>query len=266
MKNVYCTIETPKGSNAKYDYDPELGGYLLTKYLPLGFSFPFDFGFIPGTLGEDGDPLDVIVISEQGSFSGCMMECRVIGAIKAVQTELDGQRMENDRYLVIPETSTVFKNIVEAKQLPDSVLDELKNFFISYNQQAGKSFNPFRLMNSNQGLKTIEKSRNGADRLKRIEIFIPVFDEKGKPFPEKFYRKIKKKLTDDFGGMTAYTQMPADGIWKDEKEKEVKDQIVVYEVMASKIDKAYWKAYKTKLSVLFKQNDLVIRQSDTGLL
>lgn len=266
MKSIYCTVETPKGSSAKYDYDPEIGGYLLTKYLPLGFVFPYDFGFIQGTLGEDGDPLDIIVISEHGSFPGCLMECRIIGAVKALQKERNGEQVENDRYLGIPKTSVIFKEIVDAKQLPDSVLEELKNFFIGYNRQAGKSFRPFKIVNSKQALRTIEKAFKDADHLKKIEIFVPIFDSRGNRFSETIYRRIKKKLTEDFGGVTAYTQMPADGIWKDKKDREIKDQIVIYEVMVSKIDKSYWKAYKQKLQELFEQQDLVIRQSDIGLL
>lgn len=266
MKSIYCTVETPKGSSAKYDYDPELGGYLLTKYLPLGFVFPYDFGFIQGTLGEDGDPLDVIVISEHGSFPGCLMECRIIGAVKALQRERNGEQVENDRYLGIPETSVIFKDIVEAKQLPDSVLEELKNFFIGYNRQAGKSFRPFKIVNSKKALKTIEKASKGADHLNKIEIFVPIFDNKGNRFSETIYRKIKKKLTEDFGGVTAYTQMPAEGIWKDTKYREIKDEIIIYEVMVSKIDKSYWKAYKQRLKEQFEQKELVIRQSGIGLL
>ena len=64
MNSINCIIETPKGSSVKYDYDPTLGTLALMKVMPAGLVFPFDFGYIPGTLGEDGDPLDVIVISE----------------------------------------------------------------------------------------------------------------------------------------------------------------------------------------------------------
>lgn len=80
-------IETPKGSSEKYDYDTQHHLFKLHKILPAGMVFPFDFGFIPGTKGEDGDPLDVLVISEFESFPGIMIDCRIIGCIKAKQID-----------------------------------------------------------------------------------------------------------------------------------------------------------------------------------
>ncbi len=86
MDTVTAVIETPKGNAEKYNYDPKTKFFKLKKILPTGMVFPYDFGFIPGTEGEDGDPLDIIVISEFESFPGCMVECRIIGAIIAEQT------------------------------------------------------------------------------------------------------------------------------------------------------------------------------------
>ncbi|MEJ7588557.1 MAG: inorganic diphosphatase, partial [Ferruginibacter sp.] len=80
-------IETPKGSAQKYTYDSTTKFFRLTKILPAGMVFPYDFGFIPETMGEDGDPLDSMIISEFPSFTGCMISCRVIGGIKATQSE-----------------------------------------------------------------------------------------------------------------------------------------------------------------------------------
>src|SRR4051812_11882412 len=101
MKTVTVVVETPKGSAQKYTYDPEKRWFELSKIMPAGMVFPFDFGFIPDTKGEDGDPLDIIVISELTSFPGCVMRCRVIGAIEANQTEED-KTVRNDRFLAIP--------------------------------------------------------------------------------------------------------------------------------------------------------------------
>ena len=65
-------IETPKGSRNKFDYDPEVGLFRLGGVLPLGAVFPFDFGYVPGTLGEDGDPLDVLVLMDEPAFTDCL--------------------------------------------------------------------------------------------------------------------------------------------------------------------------------------------------
>jgi len=140
MKPITAIIETPKGSAYKYDYDEKLKCIKLNKVLPAGLIFPYDFGFITGTKGEDGDPLDIMVISEITCFPGCAMDCRIIGAIKVEQTERDGKSMRNDRYFAVPVVSHTFKAINDIDQLPDGLLDELITFFKTYNDQAGKKF------------------------------------------------------------------------------------------------------------------------------
>lgn len=106
---IAAMIETPKGSNQKFDYDPEKNRFKLSKLLPAGMAFPFDFGMIPGTGGEDGDPLDIIVISEGSAFPGCLVDCRVIGALQAEQTERNGDKVRNDRFIVPPSSLTYFR-------------------------------------------------------------------------------------------------------------------------------------------------------------
>src|SRR5690349_21240815 len=83
----HVIIETPKGSHNKYDFDPKLGLFALGGVLPEGMSFPYDFGFIPSTLGEDGDPLDVLLLMDEPAFTGCLVRSRLIGVIAAKQTE-----------------------------------------------------------------------------------------------------------------------------------------------------------------------------------
>ena len=76
-------IETPKGSRNKYVYDNNSGLMKLKKHLPRGMIYPFDFGFVPGTLAEDGDPLDVLLLGEGELFPGCLVKGRLLGALKA---------------------------------------------------------------------------------------------------------------------------------------------------------------------------------------
>jgi inorganic pyrophosphatase len=68
-------IETPKGSRNKFDYDPETNLFMLAGLLPEGMMFPFDFGFIPSTLAEDGDPLDILVLMDAPAHAGCLSRC-----------------------------------------------------------------------------------------------------------------------------------------------------------------------------------------------
>src|SRR6478736_2318556 len=125
MNVITVIIETPKGSTEKYDYDPVLKMFRLKKILPTGMVFPFDFGFIPDTKGEDGDPLDIIVLSEFQSFPGCVVDCRLIGAITAEQSE-KGKTVRNDRFVAIPEVSLLFANIKTLADLPQNITEQLE--------------------------------------------------------------------------------------------------------------------------------------------
>lgn len=76
-------IETTKGSRNKVTFDPTRGLYELTGVLPVGASFPYDFGFVPSTLADDGDPLDVLVLMDEPAFPGCLVPSRLVGVITA---------------------------------------------------------------------------------------------------------------------------------------------------------------------------------------
>lgn len=139
-ETVTALVECPKGFNQKFDFDPTAQRFRLSKILPAGLVFPFDFGMIPGTRGEDGDPLDIIILEENPTFPGCLVECRIIGALQAEQTERDGTAMRNDRFIGIPIVSQLFPQVKELKEVPDNILNQLEHFFKNYNEQAGKQF------------------------------------------------------------------------------------------------------------------------------
>ncbi len=160
MQQVPVIIETPKGSSHKYDFDKDHQCFKLNKIMPSGMVFPYDFGFIPGTKGEDGDPLDVIVISEFKTFPGCLMDCRIIGAILAKQTSKKGNG-RNDRYLAVPSLSSIFADVQTVEDLPGKKLDELQQFFINYNQLAGKKFKPIKIIKPKEAFKLINQQKNG---------------------------------------------------------------------------------------------------------
>ncbi|MCW3120008.1 MAG: inorganic diphosphatase [Chitinophagaceae bacterium] len=149
MKPVKVIIETPKGSALKYQYDMNSHLFNLKKILPAGMIFPYDFGFIPGTQGEDGDPLDILVISVFHSFPGCVMECRIIGGFMAEQTEKESghKAIRNDRFFAVPVLSTIFSGIKSLKDLPEKTLSEIEKFFIHYNKMEGKDFKILEKMN-----------------------------------------------------------------------------------------------------------------------
>lgn len=157
MNLVTIIIETPKGSAFKYKYQPGTPFFKLHKVLPAGMFFPFDFGFVPDTTGEDGDPLDIIVISEFPTFTGCMMECRIIGGIGVQQAEKDGKWYRNDRFIGVPAVSQLYANIKDITQLPTAYLDQLEAFFKNYCEQSGKQFTVLGRMGPEDGYSLIQK-------------------------------------------------------------------------------------------------------------
>lgn len=134
-------IETPKGSRNKYNYDEEKGVFKLGGVLPLGAYFPFDFGFIPDTLGGDGDPLDVLVLMDEPAFCGCLIASRLVGVIEANQTE-DGRTMRNDRLIAVASKSNLHQNVKSITDLKERLVDDIEYFFKSYNEANGKAFEP----------------------------------------------------------------------------------------------------------------------------
>jgi inorganic pyrophosphatase len=134
-------IETPKGSRNKYDYDPELGLFRLGGVLPLGAVYPFDFGFVPSTIGGDGDPLDVLVLMDEPAFAGCLVSARLIGVIEAEQTE-QGETTRNDRLIAVAANARNHHDLHSLQDLNANRLDEIEHFFISYNVSKGKQFTP----------------------------------------------------------------------------------------------------------------------------
>jgi inorganic pyrophosphatase len=132
-------IETPKGCRNKFDYDPESSLFMLGGLLPEGMMFPFDFGFIPSTRGEDGDPLDILVLMDAPAHVGCLIDVRIIGIITAEQME-DGKTEANDRLLGVAIHSYDHENLQSIGDVSKTLLDQLEGFFISYNKQRGKKF------------------------------------------------------------------------------------------------------------------------------
>jgi inorganic pyrophosphatase len=132
-------IDTPKGCRNKFAYDDKRKTYALKAVLPQGTVFPFDFGSIAGTIAEDGDPLDALVLMDEPAFVGCLVESRVIGVIEANQTE-NGKTERNDRIIAVAAESHTHRDIKSLDDLNQTLLDEIEHFFVSYNQERGKKF------------------------------------------------------------------------------------------------------------------------------
>ncbi|MCW3098200.1 MAG: Inorganic diphosphatase [Chthonomonadaceae bacterium] len=151
-------IETPRGSSNKFAYDIKKDLFKLKKVLPAGFVFPYDFGFIPSTLGEDGDPLDVMLFMDEPVYPGNLITARLIGAIEAEQSE-DGKTMRNDRLIAVGILSQDYKNVKELTDLDPNLVTQIEHFFVSYNQVEGKKFKPLGRPNAKQAGKILEQGR-----------------------------------------------------------------------------------------------------------
>jgi inorganic pyrophosphatase len=137
---VNVIVDTPKGSSNKYSFDEEAGVFELSGVLTLGHSFPYNFGFIPNTLGGDGDPLDVLVITDEAAFCGCLVKTRLIGVIEAVQTERNDDEQKNDRLIGVAAKSPTHEALRSLADLSAITIEQIEHFFTSYNEAKGKKF------------------------------------------------------------------------------------------------------------------------------
>ncbi|WP_407177608.1 inorganic diphosphatase [Bradyrhizobium sp. STM 3562] len=123
-------VETPRGSRCKIEFNPKLNAFTLAKPLFVGLTYPYDWGFIPSTRAEDGDPFDVMIIHEAATHPGMVLRCRPIGVIEVLQ-KTNGAKKRNDRILAIPDRSPFEGELQDVRHLPPAALDELQQFFIA---------------------------------------------------------------------------------------------------------------------------------------
>lgn len=138
-KHIHTIVETPKGCAAKYNFDEESGMFKLKKILPEGLSFPFHFGFIPYTKAEDGDPVDVMILMDEPSWPGCIIECKLLGVVEAEQTA-NNTTSRNDRMIAAATASRRYQETNSIFVLDAYLVDEIINFLVSYNRLEKKEF------------------------------------------------------------------------------------------------------------------------------
>jgi inorganic pyrophosphatase len=154
---VCAVVETPKGSRNKFDFNTDTGFFELGSAMPAGVEFPFEFGFVPGTLGQDGDPLDLLILMDAPTFSGCVVKARLIGVIEAEQKEKGGGKERNDRLIAVAVQSRRHERVRSLKELPEELLREIEHFFISYNELKGKEFVPLGRFGPKRALKLLKQ-------------------------------------------------------------------------------------------------------------
>ncbi len=130
---VRMVVEIPKNSRNKYEYDTKLGVFRLDRTLYSPMHYPGDYGFIPGTVATDGDPMDVLVISDEGTFTGCLMEVRPVGML-----EMADEKGHDEKILVVPEMNPRYDQIHTVDQIFPHVRREIEHFFDIYKELEGK--------------------------------------------------------------------------------------------------------------------------------
>lgn len=150
-------IETPRGSRHKYAWSEELHAFELRSTLPSGMAWPYDYGFIPRTKGEDGDALDVLVLMDEPTFAGCVLRVRLIGAF---EVEKNGKR--NDRYVacLLPskETSLSTDGYKALEDLPEQLLQEMETFLRMYSVQKGNDIRVLGRMGPSRSIEAVKSA------------------------------------------------------------------------------------------------------------
>ena len=155
--DLRIVIETPKGSRNKYKYEPECDCLELTTVLPEGMNFPYDFGFIPSTIGPDGDPLDVLVLMDAPVVPGCVIRGRLLGVVKARQRDKEQKAwVRNDRLIAVACHAETHQDAKSLKDLRPHMCEEIAAFFVDYNKIRGGKFEQLNLGGPRKAMKIVE--------------------------------------------------------------------------------------------------------------
>jgi inorganic pyrophosphatase len=168
---LHVIIETPKGSRNKFAYDEERKIFQLKKVLPVGMAFPYDFGFVPSTKAEDGDPTDVLVLMDEPAFPGCLLHCRLIGIIEGEEGSKK-DKVRNDRLVAVERANHSFANVDHIRDLGKKFVRELEEFFVNYHALSGKKYRVLDVKGPKKAHKRLEDGigqgqcqRNAATKL-----------------------------------------------------------------------------------------------------
>lgn len=126
---IHVSVESPKGSQVKLKYSPQLRAYTVQRELPTGLHYPYDWGYVVGTSGEDGDPVDAMVIHDAGTYPGVMIRCRAAGMVVVKERKL-GKLIDNSRIIATPCWPTRETREPVRAHIPPLVRRQLESFFL----------------------------------------------------------------------------------------------------------------------------------------
>jgi inorganic pyrophosphatase len=162
-REIQVVIETPKGSRNKYAFDHEQRVFQLKKVLPAGMAFPYDFGFIPSTLAEDGDPTDVLVLMDEPAFPGVLLKCRVVGIIEGEQGQKK-KKERNDRVVAVEQENHSYAHVKHVDDLGKTFVKELEEFFVNYHKLSGEKYSILDVRGPGEARRRIQDGMRAAKR------------------------------------------------------------------------------------------------------
>lgn len=157
-KMLRVVIETPKGSRNKFAFDPKEHIFELKKVLPAGMAFPYDFGFVPSTIADDGDPIDVLVLMDEPAFPGCVLTCRPIGVIEGERIDKKDKE-RNDRIVAVEQDAHSWADIKTIDDLGKQFCRELEEFFVNYHKLIGKEYRVLGIRSPDHARKLVKAGR-----------------------------------------------------------------------------------------------------------
>lgn len=135
---INAVVEIPKGARNKYEYDVHLGVFRLDRVLYSSMHYPEAYGFVPSTLWDDGDPLDILIFIDQPLFTGVVVEVKPIGILR-----MEDEKGPDDKLLSVAVNDPTYRNISDVSEVPNHLLVEIEHFFTSYKLLENKHVRSF---------------------------------------------------------------------------------------------------------------------------
>lgn len=151
-KVVNAVIEIPKDSKLKFELDKDTGLMKLDRFLYSAMHYPGDYGFIPQTYWEDGDPLDIVILTGQPVYPGMLAEARIIGVV-----HMNDSGESDDKIIAVYEKDPRFKNINSVKDVEEHILEEIRHFFERYKELEKKDVKVLQIKDRDAAEKVLEK-------------------------------------------------------------------------------------------------------------
>jgi inorganic pyrophosphatase len=164
---IHVVVESPRGATVKLKYEPSLQVMTVARALPIGLAYPYDWGFIPGTAAEDGDPVDAMVVWDASSFPGTLVRCRALGVVRLEQDRKNGGgRIRNDRVILLPVKYERGAPLHDVADLPGRLREEIEQFFLMTVVFGRKNPRVLGWGGSAEAERLVDESRRGVELAK----------------------------------------------------------------------------------------------------